>query len=123
MHIAVASQNRREVTAHLGRCRRFWIYDIEGEHVKGKHLVELPKEQSLHESHAGTHPIYHTNVVIAGGMGEGMVHRLASRHIDPVVTPEKNPEVAVAAYLAGTLERGTPESHGQGHDHNHDEED
>lgn len=28
MKIAIASQNRREITGHTGHCRRFWIYDI-----------------------------------------------------------------------------------------------
>ncbi len=29
MRIAVTSQNRREITAHAGKCRFFWIYDCQ----------------------------------------------------------------------------------------------
>ena len=28
MQIAVTSQNRKTVTEHAGKCRKFWIYDI-----------------------------------------------------------------------------------------------
>jgi hypothetical protein len=29
MRIAVTSQNRREITEHAGRCRNFWVFDVE----------------------------------------------------------------------------------------------
>jgi predicted Fe-Mo cluster-binding NifX family protein len=50
MKIAVASQNRKEITGHTGQCRKFWIYQIENDAVAGKELLELPKEQSFHET-------------------------------------------------------------------------
>jgi predicted Fe-Mo cluster-binding NifX family protein len=112
MNIAVASQNRREVTGHLGRCRRFWIYEVEGKQIKGKRLLELPKEQSLHESHGAPHPLDEVQVVISGGMGEGMVRRLATKNIEGIVTPETDPDAAVKAYLVGAL-RGMPEMKGR----------
>ncbi len=36
MRIAVTSQNRKTVTGNAGRCRRFWLYDIEGKLIKNK---------------------------------------------------------------------------------------
>jgi cytochrome d ubiquinol oxidase subunit II len=53
MKIAVASQNRRDVTGHTGRCRKFWIYDIQQAAVRERQLLELPKAQSFHESPRG----------------------------------------------------------------------
>ena len=51
MKIAVASQNRREITGHTGRCRKFWIYEIgDDAGVAGKQLLEFAKSRSLHES-------------------------------------------------------------------------
>jgi predicted Fe-Mo cluster-binding NifX family protein len=107
MKIAVASQNRREVTGHTGRCRKFWFYDIEQGQVLNKILLELPKEQSLHDSsrHA-SHPLEIADVLISAGMGQGLVRRLEAWGIEAVVTPEPNPDVAVAHYLAGTLPPG-----------------
>jgi predicted Fe-Mo cluster-binding NifX family protein len=46
MKIAVASQNRHQITEHAGRCRKFWIYEISHDAVTRKELLELPKEQS-----------------------------------------------------------------------------
>ena len=107
MKIAVASQNRREVTGHTGRCRKFWFYDIEQGQVLNKVLLELPKEQSLHDSsrHA-SHPLEVADVLISAGMGKGLVRRLEGWGIETVVTPELNPDAAVACYLAGSLPPG-----------------
>ena len=36
MKIAVTSQNRKTVTGHAGKCRKFWIYEVEGSAVISK---------------------------------------------------------------------------------------
>ena len=121
MKVAVASQNRKIVTGHAGKCRKFWIYDIEAKSVKDKQLLELPREQSFHEFRgAKPHPLTGVRVLITGGMGEGLARQLASMGIEGLVTTETDPDRAVAAYLAGTLPLGQPEakadtSHSQEH--------
>ncbi len=125
MKIAVASQNRKSVTGHTGKCRKFWIYEVAARKITGKTLLELPREQSLHEHHdAESHPLAGVQVLITGGMGEGLARRLAGMGIEGLVTTESRPEQAVEAYLAGTLPLGQPETH-SGHDHHdhHDEDD
>jgi len=123
MKIAVSSQNRKTITGHAGKCRKFWIYDVEGNTVKGRDLIELPIEQSFHETHNETeHPLDGINVLITGGMGSGLVMRLKQKGINGLVTSETDPNVAVAAYLAGTLLTQMPEEHdhhGHGHGHGH----
>ena len=111
MKIAVASQNRREVTGHTGRCRKFWLYDIEQGQVQDRVLLELPKEQSLHDSspHA-SHPLEVADVLISGGMGHGLVRRLTAWDVAAVVTQVSDPDAAVAGYLAGTLAPGEQSS-------------
>lgn len=104
MKIAVTSQNRREVTEHAGRCRKYWIYDIEDKQVIRKKLLELPMEQSFHESPAHEpHPLDVAAVLISGSMGQGMYLRLAAKGIIGIVTAEKDPDRAVQEYLAGNL--------------------
>ncbi len=123
MKIAVASQNRKTVTGHAGKCRKFWIYASDGAEVLDKSLLELPKEQSFHESHGRSHPLDGVNVLICGGMGTGLAERLKSMGIQGLVTTETDPDRALAAYLAGRLPLGEPGSHavdhGEGHDHHH----
>jgi predicted Fe-Mo cluster-binding NifX family protein len=41
MKIAVSSQNQTAVTAHLGRCQKFWIYDVDNATVQTKELLQL----------------------------------------------------------------------------------
>lgn len=118
--IAVTSQNRKTITGHAGKCRKFWIYEVAGSEVVGKNLLELPIEQSFHESHGQAHPLDDANVLICGGMGQGLVNRLKAKSIEGLITTETDPDRAVAAYLAGNLPLGEPESHGHGHDHDHD---
>jgi predicted Fe-Mo cluster-binding NifX family protein len=107
MKIAVASQNRRAITGHTGRCRRFWIYDIaSGGEITDKRLLELPKTGALHESPGHeAHPLDDVQVLISGGMGNGMRQRLAAMGIEAVVTSRSDPDTSVAAWLNGSLEQ------------------
>lgn len=116
MQIAVTSQNRKAVTGHAGKCRKFWIYEVSGGEVRGKTLLELPLEQSFHASHGGPHPLDDVNVLICGGMGQGLLNRLKAKGIEGLVTTETDPDRAVAAYITGALPLGAPESHA-GHEH------
>ncbi len=118
MKIAVASQNRREITEHAGRCRKFWIYEIENGTIANKELLELAKEQSFHDSTPyEPSPLDDMQVLIAGGMGTGLVHRLENMNIEPLITTETNPDKAVEDYLKGTLVTRPAESHEHGHKH------
>ena len=120
MKIAVTSQNRRTVTEHAGQCRKFWVYDIEQSQVTGKTLLELPIEQSFHESSPHEpHPLDAVQVLIAGGMGPGLSHRLAAKGITALITPETDPDQAVAAYLQGTLTVGAGSCDHGAHQHHH----
>jgi predicted Fe-Mo cluster-binding NifX family protein len=119
MKIAVSSQNRKTITGHAGKCRKFWVYDTDGEKVLAKNLLELPLEQSFHASHGQPHPLDAIDALICGGMGKGLVSRLEDRGIRGLVTTETDPDNAVAAYLAGRLPLGAPDNHGEDHDHHH----
>lgn len=106
MKIAVTSQNRKTITEHAGKCRKFWIYDIEAGTVTGRNLIELPMEQSFHASqHQLAAPLSDIDVLITGSMGSGLHQRLRQFGIQPLITTEEDPNIAVADYLAGRLER------------------
>ncbi|OQY45739.1 MAG: hypothetical protein B6242_09510 [Anaerolineaceae bacterium 4572_78] len=123
MKIAVTSQNRKTITEHTGRCRKFWIFNIEDNKIIDKELLELPKEQSFHDSSPHEqHPLDHVDVLIAGGMGQGLVMRLERKGIKGVITKEEDPEKAVLLYLSGSLISEPPDKshHGGGkHKHHH----
>jgi len=82
MKIAVSSQNQTNVTAHLGHCQTFWLYDVDDTTIQNKQLLQLTKDQSFHESSPKTpHPLDTVQVVISGSMGRGLAHRLESKGI------------------------------------------
>lgn len=120
MKIAVASQNRREITDHTGRCRKFWIYEIEKGTIVDQELLELAKEQSFHESspHEPS-ALDGIQVLIAGGMGTGLVRRLENKNITALITSELNPDKAVGDYLQGKLIIKAAEPHEHEHAHKH----
>ena len=122
MKIAVTSQDRKTITEHAGKCRKFWIYETDDKTVVKKTMLELAKEQSFHESHgAGPHPLDGINVLISGGAGQGLIRRLNNMGIQGLVTAETEPDSAVAHFLNGTLKLGQAGSH-EGHgEHRHGE--
>ena len=113
MRIAVTSQNRIAVTSHAGRCRRFWIFNVEGDQIVDRDLVELSKEQTFHESKGSSlpPPLGEINVMITGGMGRGLVTRLERGGVKGIVTDQQDPEKAVKAFLDGTLSVTSPLDH------------
>ncbi|MCA1995052.1 MAG: dinitrogenase iron-molybdenum cofactor biosynthesis protein [Coleofasciculus sp. S288] len=123
MKIAVSSQNQTAVTAHLGHCQKFWIYDVNNATIQTKELLQLAKNQSFHESSPkDPHPMDVVQVLISGSMGHGLARRLESKGIQPIITSETDPDIAVTAYLTGSLAILTPEEvdhhhHESGHDH------
>jgi len=122
MKIAVTSQNRKTITGHAGKCRRFWVFNIENNAIVSKELLELEKKQTFHESSKHElHPLDGIQVFITGGMGQGMVSRLARKEIKGLVTEEKDPENAVLLYLKVSLTTKEPEIHHHRHDPSHDE--
>jgi predicted Fe-Mo cluster-binding NifX family protein len=123
MKIAVTSQNRRAITEHAGRCRNFWVFDVDDGIILDSALVELTKESSFHDSSPHEpHPLDGVDVLISGGMGDGLRVRLARRGIEAIVTTERDPERAVQAWLAGCLPPGQLHAHRHGvdqDDHDH----
>lgn len=112
MRIAVTSQNRKSVTEHAGRCRKFRLFDIDDGRIVGSELLELAKEQSFHESSPHeAHPLDIVDVLISGGMGNGMIRRLRNKGIIGVITSQSDPETAVQLYLGGKLQSEEPHEH------------
>jgi len=117
MKIAVTSQNRKTITEHAGRCRKFWIFRVEDKGVIEKRLLELTRDQSFHDSSPHEeHPLDDIDVLISGGMGEGLMRRLKKKNIQCLVTSETDPETAVSLFVNGKLTSEPPRRHSHGRD-------
>lgn len=130
MKIAVTFQNGRSISGHAGRVHKFLIYTIENQSVVGKEVLELPKEQTFHSVfHDGVspnenHPLYTVQALISGNMGTGFFNKMRLNNIDPLHTPEKDPDQAIEQLLQGQLEVVPVEAHHhhsdeKGHHHEH----
>ena len=98
--IAVTSQNRKTVTEHAGKCRKFWIYETQGGRVLGKTLLELPLEQSLHSSASDeTHALDEVDVLVTASIGGGLKQRLNDKGIETIVTDRTDPDAVVEALI------------------------
>ncbi|SDH19950.1 NifB/NifX family molybdenum-iron cluster-binding protein [Propionivibrio dicarboxylicus] len=101
LRIAVTSQNRKQITEHAGKCRKFWIYETRAKAIVSKTLLELPLEQSLHASAgAETHPLDPIDLLITGSIGDGLRQRLAERGVETIVTSETDPDAVIGKLLA-----------------------
>lgn len=121
MKIALSSQNKTAITEHAGHCRKFWIYETNATEILGKQLLELSPEQSFHDSSPDeSHPLDDIQVLIAGGMGRGLVERLERKGIAAIVTKETDLDKAVNAYLDGSLVREEAECHEHDGEHKHE---
>ncbi|WP_449419913.1 NifB/NifX family molybdenum-iron cluster-binding protein [Phormidium nigroviride] len=122
MKIALSSQNKTAITEHAGHCRKFWIYETNATEILGKELLELSPAQSFHDSSPDeSHPLDDIQVLIAGGMGRGLVERLERKGIAAIVTKETDLDKAVNAYLDGSLVREEAECHEHDGEHKHEE--
>lgn len=112
MKIAVTSQNRRTITEHAGRCRKFWVFTTQDGAILDKELLELPKEQSFYESDShAPHPLDDVQIFITADMGQGLVRRLNRKGITALITQESDPEAAVLLYLKGELNAAESSPH------------
>lgn len=105
MLIAVTSQNKKTITDHAGKCRRFYLFTVQAGAIQRSELIELTPEDSFHNS-AGRehHPLQGIDVLLTRGMGDGLIRRLQSMGIEGVITQESDPETSVTLYLEGQLE-------------------
>jgi len=113
--VAVASQNKKVIFEHAGKCRNFIIYTIDNGVVESKKLLELSKEETLHTSIHGDatvkHSLYDADILLTRGIGKGLIQKLARYNVACYKIEETNPDTAIQKLINGTLEAVAPVSH------------
>ncbi len=90
----------------------------------GRQELRLSETETFHELHgSGDHPLGACQALIAASMGPGLVRKLEERGIEAVITSEPDCDLAVAAWLDGSLPRlrSEDQEHGQFGHHGHDD--
>ncbi len=115
--IAVATNDQRRVTGHIGRCRSFMIYEIDGEKIIGKELRENNftnhrRDGEYHHSHGEGGEHKHTHLIeglkdckylISSGGGWRVVEDLKLHNISTLFTDVEMIEDAVNMLIKGEL--------------------
>ncbi len=128
MKIAVASNNHTRVSGHIGRCKYFNVYEVEGENITNVETRENTfthhrqgnhgHEGEGHHHHGQGHGHGHgghshqafvdafsdCKYMIFQSGGWRMIEDLKANNITPVLTDEPLAEEAVKKLLKGELE-------------------
>jgi predicted Fe-Mo cluster-binding NifX family protein len=122
--IAAITDDGKTVSQHFGRARYFLVVTVEDGTISTQELREKAGHHTFapHEA-PGHHPpgghgfdpasrgrhaqmlsaIADCQVVLAGGMGQGMLQNLEQAGIRPILTEVKSIQEAIHAFLEGTL--------------------
>jgi len=123
--VAVITDDGQTISQHFGRARAFLVFSVTDGQVassewreKPGHHTFAPQDGDAHGS-VGGHGmgegsrtrhvqmlgvIADCQVLLAGGMGQGMQMALERAGIRPVLTAEPRIEAAIRLFLAGRLE-------------------
>lgn len=108
MKIAVTSQNIRSVTAHAGRCRKFWVYELpKGGADINKQFIELETDETLHTMTSQLPAkLSGITVLITANLGDSLKQKLlkvgVATHLS---TDEVTPDIALLNYLANEQQK------------------
>lgn len=114
--VAVASQNKKVIFEHAGKCRNFLIYTIDGTSVESKRVLELSKDETLHNTSHNKDNNFNKNlldvdILLTRGIGNGLIQKLARQNIVSYKIEETDPDTAIEKLIKGTLEAVAPVSH------------
>jgi predicted Fe-Mo cluster-binding NifX family protein len=119
MKVAVASDDKTEITGHVGKCKGFLIYEIDNNrivrtdyrinqftnHARGKDTGSTELNREGHDAHKNlAEGLKDCRYLISHGMGRRLVEDLAIYMIEPIITSELIPEQAVVKLIRGKLQ-------------------
>ncbi len=121
MKIAIATNNQKTVTGHIGKCKAFMVYEIEGERILNKEFREnlftnhrMSNHNHQNHSEGGGHSHAHLidglkdcSCLISKGGGWRVVEDLKQHNIMTLFTDVELIEDAVNKFIKGELKNET----------------
>jgi len=118
--IAIATNDQERVTGHIGKCRSFMVYEIDGEKIINKELRENSftnhRRGAEHQHHGKNGGHSHTHLIeglkdchylISSGGGWRVVEDLKQHNIITLFTDIEMIEDAVNKFINGELKNET----------------
>lgn len=117
MKIAVPTKEGNLIDNHFGHCQYYTIFTITENKQIGKETYPSPQGCGCKSNVAMDLAHKGVNVMLAGGIGDGAVNKLATAHIKVVRNCQGDIDTLIDEYLKGDLkDSGTNCSH-EGHSH------
>lgn len=120
MKIAVPTKKDNQIDNHFGHCEFYTIFVIsENQEIMAETILESPKGCGCKSNIASDLSELGVKIMLAGGIGDGAVNKLASQNIQVIRNCKGNVHQLVENYLVGNIQDGgmncTSHSHDEGH--------
>jgi predicted Fe-Mo cluster-binding NifX family protein len=99
MKIAIASQNRRTVSRHAGKCTHFWVMDSADGSCHS--LLLSPAQLLCRAGDLSDHPLREVDVLLAASAGQPLAWHLEQVGITLSLTMESKLQAAAALCMCG----------------------
>jgi len=112
MKVAVPTDDGETISQHFGQAKYFKVITLENNLIAASEMRQKASHRhGDHSDHEGVHPgqqmietISDCQVIISGGMGTPMFNRAAAAGLKVFLTRNSSIQLALQAFLAGTLE-------------------
>lgn len=117
MKIAVPTKQDNQIDNHFGHCEFYTIFDIsDNNEITEETILESPKGCGCKSDIAYDLSKIDVKVMLAGGIGEGAINKLASQQIQVIRNCKGDVHKLVEEYLAGKLQDGGASCAAHGHE-------
>ena len=116
--VAVPTMNEN-VDDHFGHCEYYTIFTIENKKVINEELMKSPEGCGCKSNIAYDLAELDVIIMLAGGIGDGAVNKLASQNIQVVRNCKGDVHQLVTDYLSGNLQDGGSNCASHGHEEGH----
>jgi len=106
MKIAVPTKEGNQIDNHFGHCEFYSIFTVENKEVVNKQNLQSPQGCGCKSNIAYDLAEMGVSIMLAGGIGNGAVNKLAEQGIEVVRNCAGDVDVLVNDFLAGKIQDG-----------------
>ena len=120
MKIAVPTKQDNQIDNHFGHCEFYTIFAIsDNNEIMAETLLESPQGCGCKSNIAYDLAELDVKIMLAGGIGDGAVNKLASQDIQVVRNCKGDVHQLVEDYLAGKIQDGGSNCAAHAHEGDH----
>ena len=120
MKIAVPTKENNQVDAHFGHCEFYTIFVVSDDNeIQAETILPSPQGCGCKSNIAYELAAMDVKIMLAGGIGDGAVNKLASQNIRVIRNCQGDVYRLVEDYLAGKIEDGGSNCAAHAHDAGH----